>query len=634
MKTRTRRLLASVATLSLGLGGAIVASAPAYAAGFVVSNSNDTGAGSLNQAITDANANPGADTITFTITGTIQISTDLPRITDSLTITGPGSGLLTIEDAADNLYEGIFTYNGSTTVDSVTVSGLSLSGFEYALDFDNTAVITLTDVAVSGARNNALYVVSGALTVSNSHFDGNDSTAGDISIGSGDSATIIDSTFSNNDGNGLTLDLSGSATATVSASTADNNSDSGFTLYTEDTASLNVASVSAAGNGNYGLNTEGEGGEITIADSTFSANGFSNILGDLESDSSLTLSNIAVEGSAGGSGATFLVDESTLSITASRFTGNNIGGSATLGGGAAIFASNSATVTVATSVFSGNESTGAGGGLALAGSAGATFILDTLTVDGNTAQTSGGGILTTYDDATSSLTITDSTISGNTSDEDGGGIAVDSAGGNLTVANSTIAGNSAAGAGAAVRYATTAAANFLLSNSTVSGNTGTTGGAVDIDAAAVLTVSDSVIANSTGVDDLVTNGATVTVNYSLVEDPDTAAAARLAAGTGNLTGVDPQLGPLANNGGTTLTMLPAAASPVIGAGSPGSTSALATDQRGLARVSGPRIDIGSVEVQAVLAATGSNDPTAPFLGGALLAFAGILLLVVRRRRTA
>jgi hypothetical protein len=61
------------------------------AATFVVSNTNDFGAGSLRQAITAANANPGADLITFSIGSgakTIAPNTALPKITDPVTIDG------------------------------------------------------------------------------------------------------------------------------------------------------------------------------------------------------------------------------------------------------------------------------------------------------------------------------------------------------------------------------------------------------------------------------------------------------------------------------------------------------------------------------------------------------------------
>jgi hypothetical protein len=64
-------------------------------------------------------------------------------------------------------------------------------------------------------------------------------------------------------------------------------------------------------------------------------------------------------------------------------------------------------------------------------------------------------------------------------------------------------------------------------------------------------------------------------------------------GSHNLTGLDPKLGPLKNNGGLTATMLPAFDSLVRGAGS--NPDALATDQRGVARPA-TGVDIGAVEV--------------------------------------
>ena len=80
----TRRLL-------ILLAGAVL---PTLAAGatFTVTNTNDSGAGSLRQAILDANANPGPDTIDFAITGsgvqTISPVSPLPPITDPVTIDG------------------------------------------------------------------------------------------------------------------------------------------------------------------------------------------------------------------------------------------------------------------------------------------------------------------------------------------------------------------------------------------------------------------------------------------------------------------------------------------------------------------------------------------------------------------
>src|SRR2546423_5800084 len=62
------------------------------AATFTVTNTNDSGAGSLRQAILAANASSGTDTIAFNIPGagvqTINLASGLPFITDPVTIDG------------------------------------------------------------------------------------------------------------------------------------------------------------------------------------------------------------------------------------------------------------------------------------------------------------------------------------------------------------------------------------------------------------------------------------------------------------------------------------------------------------------------------------------------------------------
>ncbi len=87
---------------SLIVFAAVLAAACGGAATFTVTNTNDSGAGSLRQAILDANANPGLDTIAFNIAGsgvhTITPATPLPFLTDSVIIDGytqPGSSLNT-----------------------------------------------------------------------------------------------------------------------------------------------------------------------------------------------------------------------------------------------------------------------------------------------------------------------------------------------------------------------------------------------------------------------------------------------------------------------------------------------------------------------------------------------------------
>ena len=103
----------------------------------------------------------------------------------------------------------------------------------------------------------------------------------------------------------------------------------------------------------------------------------------------------------------------------------------------------------------------------------------------------------------------------------------------------------------------------------------------------------------------------------------------MAAGSGNITGADPLLDPLADNGGRTLTHVPRAGSPILDSGNPAIAGAPATDQRGEERIRGAAIDIGAVEQPAILPATGAAPgyliaPTAALLG------LGVVALLARR----
>src|SRR5690348_11524039 len=75
---------------------------------FVVTSLNDSGAGSLRDAITQANDHAGADTIIFAedIRGKITLTSGQIQITDTLTIRGPGAGALTLDG---NLQSRIFS---------------------------------------------------------------------------------------------------------------------------------------------------------------------------------------------------------------------------------------------------------------------------------------------------------------------------------------------------------------------------------------------------------------------------------------------------------------------------------------------------------------------------------------------
>ena len=110
--------------LPLALLGPLVVASSLSAATFTVTNTSDSGAGSLRQAITDANANPGADTIAFNITGagvqTIALSSSLPvaSVTGGLTVDGTtqpgyaGTPLIALACANTNVSAFNFTAAG------------------------------------------------------------------------------------------------------------------------------------------------------------------------------------------------------------------------------------------------------------------------------------------------------------------------------------------------------------------------------------------------------------------------------------------------------------------------------------------------------------------------------------------
>lgn len=184
---------------------------PAEAKTFTVTNTNDSGIGSLRQAITDANDAAGDDAITVTATGTINLQSELPRLFTNVEIGGPGADDLTLRrdtggdypvftiQEADVTVSGLTVANGrggccnfggigivdNTATHSVKLRGVVVTGNEAATgagiyNAGNLALISSTvsgNTAVHGAgiRND------GALTLTNSTVSGNTAT-GDQSV--------------------------------------------------------------------------------------------------------------------------------------------------------------------------------------------------------------------------------------------------------------------------------------------------------------------------------------------------------------------------------------------------------------------------------------------------------------------
>ena len=218
---------------------------------------------------------------------------------------------------------------------------------------------------------------------------------------------------------------------------------------------------------------------------------------------------------------------------------------------------------------------------------GAKLTLSNLTVANGVVGARGGGILN-Y----GTLEVSNSTISGNSAPNDGGGGGILSRTGTVKVSNSTISGNSASIFGGGIL---TQGATLEVSNSTISGNSAPEGGGIYDSGAGMVTVSNSTLTNNSatiggGNCDGVGDGTITNGGYNL--DSDTSC----GFGTNNnsLSGVDPMLGPLADNGGPTKTHALLEGSPAI---DKGNSFGATTDQRGVTRPQGTASDIGSFERQ-------------------------------------
>lgn len=334
------------------------------------------------------------------------------------------------------------------------------------------------------------------------------------------------------------------------------------------------------------------------------------------SSGSLTADNLTVQDTYYSTlFVVFDTTPATISITNSLLTGSSDGGleSYTDGGG---------TITIQSSTFSDN-----GWGLTSSATTGADMTTNVTgsNFDGNRFY---------HAQLTGAVTIEDTSFVNSPGDEDGNngwgfewvGLQADD---QLTVRRSTVANNLGYGIGLFPRESTQQA---LFENVTISGNGGI----------GIFTDGDTRFVNSTivgnrefGIDP---GGSTTFLNTIVAgntapDEDDVAQPADCQIGVealivsegGNIDSdgscrftqptdqpsTDPLLGPLADNGGATITHLPATGSPAIDRGL--TTGCPGTDQRGVTRPQGAGCDAGSVEVasQTVTPTTAAPTTTAP-----------------------
>jgi len=536
----------------------------------------------LRAALQEANAFAGDDTINFSVTGAINLTSALPTVSSNINMNGPGSSSLTVRRDTGGDYRIFFLDNRIVSISGMTITngktpdavagsgqfggsggGISQAGGE----------LTLTDVIITGNRtgngatinnNNTAgwggfgggIAGSGVLTMTNvqitNNIAGNGATGfsgGSGGFGGGLHFSGSTLTMTNVD---VTGNRTGDAGTTTSAGLGGNGGEGGGMYITvTSTATLTRVNVNnnLAGDGDDGGDGGGMvfvSGQMTISDCNIKNN--SSGLGGTKF------------GSQGGIGGGFLsfgqvtMSNCTISGNSTKATARNDGSDG--GPGAGIFTSNVMSIT--NSTISGNTASPQGG--------------------------RGGGIVNGANALTlTNVTITNNTGTTTTSFHSGQGLANTNA---AIVRNTIIAGNGPSGFPDVTGIFTSQGHNLIGKASASGGNGGS--------------------ADQTGF----TNG----VNGDKV---------------GTIASpIDPVLGTLGTDG----THKPLAGSPALDAGhnalaKDASGNTLTRDQRGAGRFSnsaGPgtgTVDIGAYEFHPALEditdkATNQNTPlTVSFSAG-------------------
>jgi len=279
---------------------------------FTVTNLDDSGPGSLRQAIESANRHPGPDFIHFDpgLRGTINLTRPL-YIIDDLKIDGPGIGQIKISGGGATQVFFVTGFHADVAMTGLTIikgkaathgggivnfgARLVLSRMEFA---DNRAMGTLVSVARGGAIFNA-----GKLTVSQSFFRNN------LAVG--------------RDGDISGMNIGGAAGGAIA------NAPGGEVAISNSTFESNQAAGGSGGTGRLGIYSIGlalggaiqNEGDLVVYDSHFTNNRASG------GSNGISYLNVGLVG-VGGGGAIANVMLGTAKISRSTISGNQAHGGA------------------------------------------------------------------------------------------------------------------------------------------------------------------------------------------------------------------------------------------------------------------------------------------------------------------
>lgn len=523
----------------------------------------DSGSGSLREAIATAQAGD-----------TIQFDSSLANQTITLT-----SGQI---DIPKNL-----------TIDGTGAAGLTISGNNASRIFDVKATGTdftvrdliLADAFLPNDLGGAIHTTEEVtLTVEDCQFNNNVSRGGGaIFVRDRSTLTVTNSKFDSNDGATYgDLEISGGAIGTL--------------------PKCNITL-----NGNEFTNNKGINGgavysifsNLTVDNSTFLNN-------DSTPGARLGSPDSSIAGYTRGYGGAIYIDGASFPNDPRFYVnwqnGDPVGGN----------------IIIRNTRIEGNRAAGNGGGMFLFG-----YPQDKVTIEGSTivnnqvikdnkGEAFGGGVMA----GPTELTISDTTFANNQSQQEGGGLWFTGES-PVNITNSTFSGNKAedddnTGVGGAIASRHWDSTTDVVNTTFVDNYAGSQGGAI-FQGNKPISVENSIFDNNTVGNPSNTQQQT---NVELIDgggnlqwssnNPNEAKV------TENITIANPLLGPLQNNGGSTLTHALLASSPAINAGN--STDAPTTDQRGIVRDSRP--DIGAYEFDAKVVSSPPPSINDTVTGGA------------------
>jgi len=255
----------------------------AYGGGTLAEETADGGGLSLREALAFTNADTDADTISFdaSLSGsTITLAGEELLISSSVTIDGDIDG----DNRADitiDAYGSSRVFNvtgGTSTLDSLTVTGGNVSGSGGGINVDTTADLTVANSTISGnsvfGGSGGGIFSTGTLTLTNSLITGNAAGSQGGGIFVRGSTTISSSTITANSAPNTGGIWVGGGTTTITGSTISGNSQSASS-FGEQLASFGTTTVTdsiIAGEGGNGLDI---GGNVTFVGTVLTTEAFS-----------------------------------------------------------------------------------------------------------------------------------------------------------------------------------------------------------------------------------------------------------------------------------------------------------------------------------------------------------------------